>query len=226
MLHGYMMGVFSGAGGYAINNYGQELGRVEKIASSAVLGGVVSEIGGGKFANGAITAAYSMMFNEMMHRRFTKWYTKRIYENYKKSMEDYPTPKELYAAIGGPLGDWAASSPENFENGCAARLSYALNKAGWKIPKLPTTYKGADGKYYFISAKEMYNYFRKEFGAPRYVPKGKSINYGITYQTGLRGVSGHMDIFCNGTSIGHAYLFHTGERYHNTKTFLWRSSNI
>ena len=50
MLHGFMMGVFSGAGGYAINNFGQELGRAGKIASSAVLGGVVSEIGGGKFA--------------------------------------------------------------------------------------------------------------------------------------------------------------------------------
>jgi hypothetical protein len=35
--------------------------------ANAVLGGTVSEIGGGKFANGAITAAFSMMFNEMMH---------------------------------------------------------------------------------------------------------------------------------------------------------------
>ena len=73
MFHGFIMGAVSGAGGYAINNFGQELGRAGKIASSAVLGGVVSEIGGGKFANGAITAAYSMMFNEMMHPRgYTK----------------------------------------------------------------------------------------------------------------------------------------------------------
>lgn len=50
MFHGFIMGAVSGAGGYAINNYGQELGRAGKIASSAVLGGVVSEIGGGKFA--------------------------------------------------------------------------------------------------------------------------------------------------------------------------------
>lgn len=67
-----MMGVFSGAGGYAINKFGNELGRAGKIASSAVLGGMVSEIGGGKFANGAITAAYSMMFNEFMHEQYTK----------------------------------------------------------------------------------------------------------------------------------------------------------
>ncbi len=43
------------------------LDDVGKIAASAVLGGTVAEIGGGKFANGAITAAYSMMFNDMMH---------------------------------------------------------------------------------------------------------------------------------------------------------------
>lgn len=42
----------------------------------------------------------------------------------------------------------------------------------------------------------------------------------------IHGKGTPFDIFCNGTSIGHAYLFHTGERYHNTKTFLWRSSNI
>ena len=46
----------------------QGLGDIGKIAASAVLGGTVAEIGGGKFANGAITAAYSMMFNDMMHQ--------------------------------------------------------------------------------------------------------------------------------------------------------------
>ena len=38
-----------------------------KVASSAVLGGTISEIGGGKFANGAVTGAYSMLFNDIMH---------------------------------------------------------------------------------------------------------------------------------------------------------------
>lgn len=40
---------------------------VLKIVSSAVLGGTISEIGGGKFANGAVTGAYSMLFNDLMH---------------------------------------------------------------------------------------------------------------------------------------------------------------
>jgi hypothetical protein len=41
--------------------------RSLKVAASAVLGGTVDEIGGGKFANGAITGAYGMLFNEMQH---------------------------------------------------------------------------------------------------------------------------------------------------------------
>src|SRR5690606_29270166 len=39
-----------------------------KIIAAAVVGGTISEIGGGKFANGAVTGAYQMMFNEMMHQ--------------------------------------------------------------------------------------------------------------------------------------------------------------
>ena len=37
------------------------------IACEAALGGVVSELGGGKFANGAMTAAFQMMYNHMSH---------------------------------------------------------------------------------------------------------------------------------------------------------------
>ena len=39
-----------------------------KIAMSAIIGGTVSEIGGGKFANGAVTGAFVMMYNEMAHK--------------------------------------------------------------------------------------------------------------------------------------------------------------
>ena len=38
------------------------------MVANAVLIGTVSEIGGGKFANGAVTGAFAMMFNDMMHQ--------------------------------------------------------------------------------------------------------------------------------------------------------------
>ena len=57
----------SGAGGYLIRHYGNEMGRVGMIVTNAVVGGTAEELGGGKFANGAMTSAYSMMFNDLMH---------------------------------------------------------------------------------------------------------------------------------------------------------------
>jgi len=66
-LHGFMMGAVSSTGGHLIDKNASAIGKVGKIAANAVLGGTVSEIGGGKFANGAITAAYSIMFNDILH---------------------------------------------------------------------------------------------------------------------------------------------------------------
>ena len=63
------MGAVSSGGGEFISTKLSSFGKVAKIAANAVLSGTVSEIGGGKFANGAITGAFSMMFNDYMHRR-------------------------------------------------------------------------------------------------------------------------------------------------------------
>ena len=70
--HGFMMGATSSLGGSIINKSMDYSCSLEKCISSALLGGVMSEIGGGKFANGAITSAFSYLFNDKMHK-----YTKR-----------------------------------------------------------------------------------------------------------------------------------------------------
>ena len=67
MFHGMMMGVVSSGGGYMINRYASSLGRFGEISTNAVLSGTIDELGGGKFANGAVTGAFSIMFNDMMH---------------------------------------------------------------------------------------------------------------------------------------------------------------
>lgn len=67
MFHGFLMGAVSGSGGHLIDKNLKALGKVGEIAANAVLSGTVDEIGGGKFANGAITGAYSVMFNDLMH---------------------------------------------------------------------------------------------------------------------------------------------------------------
>lgn len=65
------MGAVSSTGGHLIDSNAKSLGKVGKITANAVLSGTVSELGGGKFANGAITGAYSIMFNDMMHPQTT-----------------------------------------------------------------------------------------------------------------------------------------------------------
>ncbi len=71
IFHGMISGALSSVGNGFIDK--EVNGLALKVASSAVLGGTISEIGGGKFANGAVTGAYGMLFNELSHdvtRRF------------------------------------------------------------------------------------------------------------------------------------------------------------
>ena len=67
--HGLLMGLASSGGGELLSSYGGSLSYAEQVVANAVLGGVVSELGGGKFANGAMTAAYTMMFNDLAHKK-------------------------------------------------------------------------------------------------------------------------------------------------------------
>ena len=77
MFHGFMMGAVAASGGYMIFEHANSLGKAGMIASNAVLSGTVSEIGGGKFANGAVTGAFAMMFNDMMHNYQSQRYKTR-----------------------------------------------------------------------------------------------------------------------------------------------------
>jgi hypothetical protein len=139
-----------------------------------------------------------------------------MYNVYKKSVEDYSTPDELYKSIGGPLGDWAAKSPEEFQNTCAARLSKALNYGGFEIPEgTPGAYLGGDGKYYFINAKEMSTYLSntKVWGMPNSVRNYSHVRNAVVFQTGFSGgVTGHLDVVYRG--IPAHYI-------HNNKTYYW-----
>lgn len=67
MKHGLMAGITSAIGGSAIEKYGSGLSVAGKVSANAVLSGTVAEVGGGKFANGAITGAFAMMFNQLKH---------------------------------------------------------------------------------------------------------------------------------------------------------------
>jgi len=64
---GALSGAASSLGGTGLSALETEnLGLL--CAGNAVIGGTASVIGGGKFANGAVTGAYTMLFNEIVHK--------------------------------------------------------------------------------------------------------------------------------------------------------------
>jgi hypothetical protein len=55
-----------------------------KVAMSAVIGGTAEKLGGGKFANGAVTGAYVMMFNHLGHHSGGEKKSFRVTAEFKK----------------------------------------------------------------------------------------------------------------------------------------------
>lgn len=226
MFHGFMMGAVSKAGGSLIDSNIRSLGEYGEIVANSILSGTIDEIGGGKFANGAITGAFSILFNDMMHRGPRYRQLKKIMDTYRQSKGKYKGPSSFYASLGGEIAVEAQAHPTWFENACAARLSYALNENGISIPYIPgQTMKGSDGKNYFLRAIDMKGFFLRIWGKPRtYSAPKYHIKNGIVYQSGFNGVTGHVDVFFNETSGGAAYLYYwNGDNDHkNIKTEIWR----
>ena len=220
--HGLLVGAVSAGGAEALSAYGSNMSNASMIACEAALGGVVSELGGGKFANGAMTAAFQMMYNYYMHRGPNYKQLGAIDRVYRKSLSDYPTPAEFYRSIGLP----------EYTNACAARMCYALQESGVLI--IPAvagqTRRGSDGRNYFMFAKDLRAYFVKKWGRPRVYdhlvnPKVRILNGVVSQSCFGNGVTGHAEYFYNGhdghmnsTKHGGAFKYY----YDNAITELWK----
>ena len=214
--HGLLTGLASAGGGELLGGYGAYLSDAQMLAGNAILGGVVSEIGGGKFANGAMTAAFQMMYNHLSHQGPTIKQLKKIDAIYRKSLEDYPSPQDFYRSVGLP----------EYANGRAARLSYALNESGTKtIPYIKgQTRKGSDGKNYFMLAKDMRNWFHKIWGTPRvfHFGNGAILKNGIVAQSGFDPpITGHVEYFFMGHDGHYDYnrMYNSESGYMNSGAF-------
>ncbi|WP_418647847.1 type VI secretion system amidase effector protein Tae4 [Thauera butanivorans] len=57
-----------------------------------------------------------------------------------------------------------------FENACAIRLSYVLNKTGYRIPSIAgQTVSGENGNWYIFRVSTLIQYLKRKFGEPDYV---------------------------------------------------------
>ena len=124
--------------------------------------------------------------------------------------ERYTSP-QVYEKIGGKVYQNYLINPTGFENSCALRISYALNKSGALIPHLPGTGSGSDGMWYFYRVSDLSKYLNKTYGKPevsgvdRGNYKGKQ---GIIWfeVSGWSNASGHFTTW-NGNSVGHGDYF-------------------
>lgn len=90
-------------------------------------------------------------------------------------MQNYPdydnySGSDVWKEIGGSLNDnYGENSPNGTQNSCAARVSHALNESGSKIPAgTPGGNRnwGGNEDRYIISARQMNNYLRSNYGSP------------------------------------------------------------
>lgn len=58
----------SKAGGAGLDAGTDRMGWAGKMAANSIFAGTVDELGGGKFANGAITGAFTYLINEKTHK--------------------------------------------------------------------------------------------------------------------------------------------------------------
>ena len=93
---------------------------------------------------------------------------KRAFTEVNKSVSDVGT------FIGGKVNYNVNVVPVGkgrFENVCAIRMSYVLNKTGIKIPFIPPneTVSGKNGNWYIFKVKTLIKFLKKTLGEPDHV---------------------------------------------------------
>ena len=221
----FLSAFVSGAASSGIGSFAEtvNLPTGAVIGCTTVMGGLTSWATGGDIWRGAMNGLMIGALNHAQHehRGPTMKQLKEINRVYRQSLEDYPTPQEFYRSVGLP----------EYENACAARMSYALNESGvLEIPYIEgITQTGTDGKNYFMYADEMGAWLgsKQVWGAPRvYTDSNKyKIKNGVVFQTGFEHVTGHIEYFYKGYD-GHRNSTHLGalDFYKSNKTItrVWK----
>jgi hypothetical protein len=228
IAQGALLGGLSAWGSGLLNDYAGSLGRSGLIAGSALMGGALSSLTGGDFAQGAVTGAYGMIFNEMMHDIISVT-EEDIMELFSYALDinkEYAgRSEEFYISLGGEIAEIVKSKKYNMTNACAAKLCEALRIKGIALPYIKgRTLKGDNGNY-FLKASWMKNYLRSHINT-KGISVGKNhkvIRYGIVFQEGFQGVSGHIDVVWNYKAAG-TFFNRTlnGSLWNTMNTIVWK----
>ena len=112
------------------------------------------------------------------------------------------TPSEVCNLIGGKV------KINNFANVCAVRMSYAFNKAGYKIPYIEDETVSGEGKkdWYIFRVREFKNFLnRKNYNTISSDKNKKLTPFAnkkgiIVFDVNFKDATGHVDLF-NGSRV-------------------------
>ena len=96
---GFLSGFASSILGGVVNNI-QTASTTLKVAAAAIAGGTASAIGGGKFANGAMSGAFIMLFNDLKGTMLNKARDSAVDTGSKKVFESLGINKSMTNILG------------------------------------------------------------------------------------------------------------------------------
>lgn len=85
--HGLVSGLISSAGSQKISEFGSGWTKFTRVTAAAIVGGTASEVGGGKFANGAMTGAFIMLYNDDEHEEKEGSFLKSLIKQFQKDID-------------------------------------------------------------------------------------------------------------------------------------------
>jgi RHS repeat-associated protein len=150
------------------------LGRIQNAFSAAIIGGSTSRLSGGKFANGAVTGAFSRMFNDEFHSNSIKETQQERMLRENGDVAGYYMARaargDRYAetALDVVLHDGCIGSQANVRLEAFSRVygvSYDEYDVNVKLMEAHASYVAADdiGVRGLLSSREIANYHHEVF---------------------------------------------------------------
>lgn len=146
-------------------------------------------------------------------------------------------PTEPAAKVAKTVGGMVAHNILNlppgqrWENTCAVRMSYILNKSGMTIPHSGTkTVSGADKHQYFYRVPDLIEFLTQRWGKPDltmpFPPSGGGQLNGkkgiILFEvSGWNNARGHATLWNGSTCYDHCYFNEPGANYRTDRAYFW-----